>query len=1065
MAAKSSFYAEDTVSLKSDPSIIAVVESTWRDVDSGGFSRPSDWIIHAGVTISAARKCIHDAQPPIGHVTIRFILPDIGCVLIKEDDLILIDRALTLGDVVKRRPTDMQSGMILKTSETCLLEPIYNSLPFTGSEPWPYKSAENRLLVPAEDLTTLHLEEGDRILYNDWIGEILSVMEKVTIRLGNGTIVMVEDAEKLEVPDHIDVGLKHGSGQELITTLRESREQRGKTKAQSRDGLGPALQPWPGQTVFTTKANLRRGLWKVGSYTPSEPPTGVVVDVRVISIHVYWIARKLFDSSRPSASAPSEMLEGLELEDVRRYDSNNLTSHTNKSSNQLGTRFMNDIGASGIVRFRDVPGASVKYSDSSPHASETGIFRRIPRIKTDGFDMNTFLVKQTTTTVRIQWQDGTISEDLAKDLLPYLNVDDDDVWPGEVVSMKDAEEPDGGGLLILTMVGVVQTVDAQERTAQVRWFANPSVSVVENFTCMLLPGSELGALSNITSSMPLYDIRAFEAISKRRGDLVVLTPSMPVQPSRTTTDAINGSDNASLSSLPGVRSTEPISDPLDILSTTEIRWFGEVIDLTLDGKLIVRLGALDHVEDICVPIQSVAVVIGGDDPDSLNADDSMLSNDSDDDEEDSDDWTSEGDGEDDDEEEVAIEEIMYEGGERLDEGSEDDWMTDGTDSGDITTAKFGKLKRRVAAETDDTKDDVDMDRSLPDETDIIVSTQTPVQNNDSISADNTSKPGYTSSQTNQIRRFGLTTYPSMPPPFEILDGSPEYHQFLSTPITLTSSFLRQIRREHAILSSSLPEGIWVRTWSDRLDLVQVLILGPKGTPYALAPFLFDFHFQPNHPQSVPQAHFKSWTQGLGRVNPNLYENGKICLSILGTWHQNEEGEGWNREKSSLLQVLVSLLGLVLVEQPYYSKLRHLPLPSTTPDQFSNTPPPTDEAGFDTLIGAEETLVPARIYAEKAYCLSRGFVRHALLEGCGALTDIVEWLYRDVGGPKLIVDVVGDMREILGRKKMRSSGEDGGKMGEEDVDGGEGKRAFSAAGEALLRRFLPILGGIADDLGG
>jgi ubiquitin-protein ligase len=30
---------------------------------------------------------------------------------------------------------------------------------------------------------------------------------------------------------------------------------------------------------------------------------------------------------------------------------------------------------------------------------------------------------------------------------------------------------------------------------------------------------------------------------------------------------------------------------------------------------------------------------------------------------------------------------------------------------------------------------------------------------------------------------------------------------------------------------------------------------------------------------------------MGRCNPNLYEDGKVCLSILGTW-QGEKSESW-----------------------------------------------------------------------------------------------------------------------------------------------------------------------------
>ena len=49
---------------------------------------------------------------------------------------------------------------------------------------------------------------------------------------------------------------------------------------------------------------------------------------------------------------------------------------------------------------------------------------------------------------------------------------------------------------------------------------------------------------------------------------------------------------------------------------------------------------------------------------------------------------------------------------------------------------------------------------------------------------------------------------------------------------------------------------------------------------------------------------------------NLYEEGKVCLSILGTW-AGERSESWSAARSSLLQAFVSIQGLVLVKDPYF----------------------------------------------------------------------------------------------------------------------------------------------------
>lgn len=65
----------------------------------------------------------------------------------------------------------------------------------------------------------------------------------------------------------------------------------------------------------------------------------------------------------------------------------------------------------------------------------------------------------------------------------------------------------------------------------------------------------------------------------------------------------------------------------------------------------------------------------------------------------------------------------------------------------------------------------------------------------------------------------------------------------------------------------------------------------------------------------PHVHFLTTGGGKVRFNPNLYDSGKICLSLLGTW----SGPGWVPGKSTLLQVLVSIQSLIFVKDPYYNE--------------------------------------------------------------------------------------------------------------------------------------------------
>ena len=89
-------------------------------------------------------------------------------------------------------------------------------------------------------------------------------------------------------------------------------------------------------------------------------------------------------------------------------------------------------------------------------------------------------------------------------------------------------------------------------------------------------------------------------------------------------------------------------------------------------------------------------------------------------------------------------------------------------------------------------------------------------------------------------------------------------------------------------------------------VLQVLITGPSDTPYANGCFLFDVYFPPEYPGSPMLVNLCTTGHGSVRFNPNLYNDGKVCLSVLNTWHGRPE-EKWNPLTSSLLQVSMATL--------------------------------------------------------------------------------------------------------------------------------------------------------------
>ncbi|GKT46296.1 putative ubiquitination network signaling protein acrB [Colletotrichum spaethianum] len=126
--------------------------------------------------------------------------------------------------------------------------------------------------------------------------------------------------------------------------------------------------------------------------------------------------------------------------------------------------------------------------------------------------------------------------------------------------------------------------------------------------------------------------------------------------------------------------------------------------------------------------------------------------------------------------------------------------------------------------------------------------------------------------------------------------------------------MKRIVYELSMLRTSVPEGILVRHDSSRLDAMKVLIVGPEGTPYENGLFEFDLFCPLEYPNTPPRMEFKTTRSGR-KFNPNLYVDGKICLSLLDTW----SGEKWCPRTSTLLQLLVSIQAMIFCADPIWNE--------------------------------------------------------------------------------------------------------------------------------------------------
>ena len=98
--------------------------------------------------------------------------------------------------------------------------------------------------------------------------------------------------------------------------------------------------------------------------------------------------------------------------------------------------------------------------------------------------------------------------------------------------------------------------------------------------------------------------------------------------------------------------------------------------------------------------------------------------------------------------------------------------------------------------------------------------------------------------------------------------------------------------------------------NDNINILKVMMIGTKDTPYENGFFFFTVRYPENYPNSPPKVWYYT-THHRMRFNPNLYNNGKICLSIINTWGNQDNWTSVMNTRS----VLLSIQSMVLNEEP------------------------------------------------------------------------------------------------------------------------------------------------------
>ena len=98
-------------------------------------------------------------------------------------------------------------------------------------------------------------------------------------------------------------------------------------------------------------------------------------------------------------------------------------------------------------------------------------------------------------------------------------------------------------------------------------------------------------------------------------------------------------------------------------------------------------------------------------------------------------------------------------------------------------------------------------------------------------------------------------------------------------------------------------GIFYKHDENDMLVGHALVMGPPDTIYNHGYYFFRFNFSLEYPFKPPSLEYLTNENGI-RFHPNLYRNGKVCLSLLNTWR----GEQWTSCQTirTILLTLVTL---------------------------------------------------------------------------------------------------------------------------------------------------------------
>lgn len=737
--------------------------------------------------------------------------------------------------------------------------------------------------VNSKDLVKIRpISVGDYVVMGPWLGKVEKIVDKIE--------VLFDDGAKSEF---------FAEGSEILTPISPDLVE------------DPQYPFYPGQRVQVQSISASRSAnWLCGVRSGNREQ-GTVCAVQAGVVHVDWIGcGSLGCEKMPS---PPTL-----------QDSENLTLLSCFSHAKW------QLGDCSVLPVADSKNIAQKSIQSSPPCGPMEEDRQLNKSSQKSNRSSTFsqvaVISKTRRKADVLWQDGSLTTELDSDsVFPVNIVDAHEFWPEQFVLEKGMA--DDSSVPSPKRWGVVRCVDAKERTVKVKW---TTYSLNEPNNLSIEHSEEIVSAYELMDH-PDYSYCLGDAVCKFCEDRVFSLDGKSLSTHMFSETGMNSNTD--------LKNVDTGKDKLDFPRHDHLSCIGIIVGFK-DGNIEVKWATgftsmvapfeiyrIDKCEaDVSIPVSNAENA----EPSGVE----MSSNES----------------------QLSKEKDLLKFG-----GNSESCNQNFLDSGvcllsrtaigffsSITSSILGNLGTSLFG-TYQTISQGQKSR-IVDEEEVIelshLNAGVPTFEDLKASREIELEPGQVSTEGKDDALPSSSKLPGHFRQFDVVTDFSDHHFAVGTGKDHLSQvrrgWLKKVQQEWSILERDLPETIYVRVYEDRTDLIRAAIIGAPATPYHDGLFFFDIYLPADYPHEPPMVYYHS---GGLRVNPNLYESGKVCLSLLNTW-TGSGNEVWNPKSSTILQVLLSLQALVLNEKPYFN-----------------------EAGYDAQVGKVDGEKNSVSYNENAFLVT------------------------------------------------------------------------------------------------